>query len=97
MRLYVGNVAFSTTEESLRRLFEAYGTVEDVTLITDRQTGRPRGFGFVEMPNPEEAKAAIEAVDGTQHDGRTLKVNEARPRGERGGSGGRRPQRYDRW
>lgn len=88
MNIYVGNMSFDTTEESLRALFEAHGEVESVRIITDRQTGRPRGFGFVEMPNAEEAKAALAAADGTELDGRTLKVNEARPKTDRRGGGG---------
>jgi len=83
MVIYVGNLAYSSTEESVRRLFEAYGRVTSVRIITDRMTGRSRGFGFVEMPDEAEAKAAIEALDGTVHDGRRLRVNPARPRPER--------------
>lgn len=81
-RLYVGNLPFSATEDSLRALFSKHGTVEKVSLITDRDTGRPRGFGFVEMPNAD-ASRAIEALNGTDFGGRPLRVNEAqeRPRG----------------
>jgi cold-inducible RNA-binding protein len=89
MNIYVGNVSYSSTEESLRELFEAHGAVSSVKLISDRETGRPRGFGFVEMPNDEEAQAAIAAVNGQQHEGRTLNVKEAHPREARGGGRGR--------
>jgi RNA recognition motif-containing protein len=84
-RLYVGNLPFDATQESVRAAFEAHGTVHDVSLVTDRDTGRPRGFAFVEM-DEQGAKAAIQALDSTDFGGRDLKVNEAR---ERGG-GGRR-------
>ena len=88
-RLYVGNLSFQTTEQSLNDLFAEHGQVNSVAIITDRITGRSRGFGFVEMPDDTEAKAAMGAVDGTEVDGRTLKVNEARAREERTGGGGR--------
>ena len=90
MKLYVGNMSYSTTEDSLRDTFGEFGEVEEVAIITDRDTGRPRGFGFVTMPNDDEAKAAIQALDGKELDGRTLKVNEARPRRDAGGSRGPR-------
>lgn len=80
MNIYVGNIAFKATVDDLRQLFEQYGTVKNVTVITDRETGRSRGFGFVEMPNASEAKVAIEALHGTALLGRPLTVNEARPR-----------------
>lgn len=80
MKIYVGNLSFSTTEEQLREKFAEYGEVEEVTVVTDRYTGRSRGFGFVTMPNSEEAKAAIEALNSLELDGRPLNVNEARPR-----------------
>jgi RNA recognition motif-containing protein len=83
MNIYVGNLSYGSTEESLRGLFEAYGTVESVNIITDRYTGRSRGFGFVEMPNDDEARAAIAELDDKEFEGRTLKVNEARPKPER--------------
>ena len=83
MRIYVGNLNFSTTEAGLRDLFGAHGEVVDSTVITDRETGRSRGFGFVEMANDEEGKAAIAALNGTDFDGRQLNVNEARPREQR--------------
>ncbi len=93
MKIYVGNIPFSTTEDSLSAEFGAFGEVEDVALITDRETGRPRGFAFVTMANDEEAKKAIETLNGTEVGGRTITVNEARPReggggGPRGGGGG---------
>ena len=80
MNIYVGNIPFSATADDLRQLFEAYGEVETVKLITDRDTGRPRGFGFVAMPNLHEAKAAISGLSDTTIAGRTLQINEARPR-----------------
>ena len=85
--LYVGNMSFSTTEDQLREVFSQYGTVTKVQLITDRETGRPRGFAFVEMSDGGDQ--AIAALNGSQLDGRTLTVNEARPREDRGGGGGR--------
>lgn len=83
-KIYVGNLSFQATEEDVRNIFEAHGTVESVAMINDRDTGRFRGFCFVEMPDAE-AMTAIEALDGIDHDGRTLRVNEARPREDRGG------------
>lgn len=88
MKIYVGNLSFQTTEDQLRDLFGAHGEVDDVAIISDRETGRSRGFGFVTMSNDDQAKAAIEAVNGTEHEDRTLTVNEARPRTEGGGGGG---------
>ena len=93
MKIYAGNLSFNSTEDAVRDLFSQYGQVDEVALITDRDTGRPRGFGFVEMDD-EGGKAAITALDGTMMDGRNLRVNEARPREERGGGGG---NRRDRW
>jgi len=87
-KIYVGNLAFSSTEQELRDLFGEHGTVTSVALVTDRETGQPRGFGFVEMENG--ADKAISQLDGKQVGGRTLKVNEARPRESGGGGGGRR-------
>ncbi len=84
--IFVGNLSFSTTEEELRGMFEAYGTVDRVSIITDRDTGRSRGFAFIEMGNDQEADSAIAATNGSTVGGRTLNVNEARPRSERGGS-----------
>jgi RNA recognition motif-containing protein len=92
-KLYVGNLPFSTTEAELRSLFEKHGTVESVNVITDRETGRPRGFAFVEM-EASAAEAAMQALDGRELGGRTLRVNEAnerRPGGGGGGGGGRGP------
>src|ERR1700759_5523916 len=87
--LYVGNLPHSTTEAELRNIFEPHGAVEKVSLVTDRDTGRSRGFGFVEMTNADEADRAINALNGTNLGGRPLNVNEARPKGEGGGGGGR--------
>jgi RNA recognition motif-containing protein len=89
MRIYVGNMSFSTSEQALRSEFEKHGTVDEVTIVTDRETGRPRGFAFVNMPNASEGQAALEALNGAEVDGRTLNVSEARPRKEGGGGGGR--------
>jgi RNA recognition motif-containing protein len=88
MRIYVGNMSFSTSEQALRSEFEKHGAVDDVTIVTDRETGRPRGFAFVNMPNASEGQAAMEALNGTEVDGRTLNVSEARPRKDAGGGGG---------
>ena len=90
IKIYVGNLPFSTTEDELRAAFEAHGQVQSASIVMDRQTGRPRGFGFVEMPNDDEARAAIEKMNGQSLGGRDLQVNEARPReagGSRGGGG----------
>ncbi len=86
--IYVGNLSWNLSEDELRETFEAYGDVSSCKLITDRDTGRPRGFSFVEMANDAEAQAAIEALDGFELDGRNMRVNEARPREDRGGGGG---------
>jgi cold-inducible RNA-binding protein len=86
--IYVGNLSFEATEESVRALFEAYGTVGRVNIVTDRDTGQPRGFGFVEMANDGEGEKAIAAVNGTELGGRALNVNEARPKAERSSGGG---------
>jgi RNA recognition motif-containing protein len=83
MQIYVGNLAYTTTDHELRQAFETYGTVERVHIPQDRETGRPRGFGFVEMPNTIEAHVAIANLNGTSLGGRTLTVHEARPREER--------------
>lgn len=110
-KLYVGNLAFSVTDKDLREMFAPYGAVESATLVTDRDTGRSRGFGFVEMTNDSEATSAIAALNGKDSGGRALTVNEARPRAERSGgsrggfrSGGRddyrghaRQPREPRW
>lgn len=89
MKLYVGNISFDTSEQDLEELFGEVGTVESSNIITDRDTGRSRGFGFVEMSSQEEGQKAIAELDGKEVDGRNLKVNEAKPRENRGG-GGRR-------
>ena len=88
MQIYVGNLAFTATEQDVRELFAPYGVVDRVNLITDRETGRPRGFGFVEMADAHAAQEAIQALNGQELAGRTLNVNEARPREERRPSGG---------
>ncbi len=88
MKLYVGNLSFKTTEDQLREIFSQYGEVTSASLVMDRETGRPRGFGFVEFGNDEHAKAAIEGLNGKNMDGRDLTVNEARPREAGGGGGG---------
>ena len=93
MKLYVGNLAFETSSNDLQTLFAQAGTVESVSLIEDRETGRSRGFGFVEMSSEEEGAAAIQQFNGKELGGRALNVNEARPREDRGGGGGGR-QRY---
>jgi cold-inducible RNA-binding protein len=109
--IFVGNLDFGATESSLRTLFERYGTVDRVNLVTDRDTGRSRGFAFVEMPDASQAEQAIAALNGSQVDGRALNVNEARPkpqggggggrggfsRGPQGGGGGARQRREPRW
>ena len=91
-KLYVGNLPFSATEDAVRALFAKHGTVEKVSLITDRDTGRPRGFGFVEMSNAD-ASRAMQALNGTDLDGRSLKINEAQDK-QRSGGGGGGPRRY---
>jgi RNA recognition motif-containing protein len=88
--LYVGNLPHSTTESELRTVFEAHGAVEKVSLVTDRETGRSRGFAFVEMTNAPEADKAIAALNGTDLGGRTLTINEAKPKTDRPKSGGQR-------
>jgi cold-inducible RNA-binding protein len=94
MNIFVGNLNYASTEESIRALFEMHGEVTAVKVIKSWETGRSRGFGFVEMSNQDEARSAIEALDGSDLDGRPLKVNEARPRPDRRGGG---PPRQDRW
>ncbi|MFQ6038122.1 MAG: RNA recognition motif domain-containing protein [Candidatus Aminicenantales bacterium] len=88
MNIYVGNLAPEATEDDLRQAFEGFGKVTSVKIITDRYTGGSRGFGFVEMPNSPEAQSAIHGLDGTDMKGRTLKVNQARPRRDDRGSRG---------
>ena len=87
-RIYVGGLPYSATEEDLENLFSSIGAVKDATIITDRYTGQAKGFGFIEMDNDEEADAAINALNGTQMGGRTLTVNEAKPREDRPRTGG---------
>jgi len=89
MKLYVGNLSFNTSETQLRELFAAHGDVSSAALVMDRETGRPRGFGFVEFANAEHARAAMTALSGKNVDGRDLTVNEAKPR-DNGGGGARR-------
>jgi cold-inducible RNA-binding protein len=86
MKLYVGNLAFQTSNEELQQLFSQAGTVESASIVEDRETGRSRGFGFVEMSSKEEGDAAIQQLNGTEFSGRSLTVNEARPRENRGGA-----------
>ncbi|MGE5608822.1 MAG: RNA recognition motif domain-containing protein [Bacillota bacterium] len=87
-RLYVGNLSYSTSSSDLEKLFAAHGTVQSAEVVADRETGRSKGFGFVEMGTDEEAQAAIAALNGQEDNGRVLTVNEARPREERSGGGG---------
>ena len=87
-KLYVGNLTYGVTDSTLSQLFEAHGTVQSAQVITDRDTGRSKGFGFVEMGSEAEAQAAIQALNGKEVEGRALTVNEAKPREERGGRGG---------
>ena len=101
-KIYVGNFSFSMTESELRSLFEPHGSIESATIATDRDTGRSRGFGFVSMPNDEEAEKAMAALNGKDLGGRALTVNEARPQTERsgfrdGGDRNSRPRRGPRW
>ena len=90
MNIYVGNISYSTNETMLEQAFSAYGTVDSARIITDRDSGRSKGFGFVEMADQSEAQAAIEALNGTDIDGRSITVNEARPKPAGGGGGNRR-------
>jgi RNA recognition motif-containing protein len=89
-KLYVGNLTYGVTDSALEQMFAAHGTVQSAQVIMDRDTGRSKGFGFVEMGSDQEAQAAIQALNGQQVDGRALTVNEAKPREDRGGSGGGR-------
>ena len=87
--IFVGNLSFNTNEDELRQIFESYGQVDRVSILTDRDTGRSRGFGFVEMASDEDGEKAITALNGSQFGGRTINVNEARPKSDhRGGGGG---------
>jgi RNA recognition motif-containing protein len=103
--IFVGNLSFGATESAIRALFERYGTVDRVNLVTDRDTGRSRGFAFVEMSDSAQADQAIQALNGAELDGRAMNVNEARPKTEGGGGrgfsrgpqGGGRPRREPRW
>ena len=105
--IFVGNLSFNTNEDEVRQLFESYGQVDRVSIMTDRDTGRSRGFGFVEMNSNEDGEKAIAGLNGSQLGGRTINVNEARPKAERvgGGGGGGRDRggrgggggRRDRW
>lgn len=88
-RIYIGNLSFDTTEDSLNDLFGQHGQVQGVSIIMDRMTGRSRGFGFIEMADDNEGKAAMEAINGHELDGRALRVNEARERADRGAGGHR--------
>lgn len=99
MKIFVGNLSFGATEDGLRSLFAQYGNVDSVSILTDRDTGRSRGFGFVEMSDAGAARKAMDALNGTDYEGRTLNVNEARPREERGGGGDRRggQRRFNRY
>lgn len=104
-KIFVGNFAFTVTEDYLRQLFEPFGQVDSVAIVTDRDTGRARGFGFVEMQNDDEATKAITALNGTDSGGRALNVSEARPKTERGNTRGsgrdnyrdKKPRRESRW
>jgi cold-inducible RNA-binding protein len=95
--IFVGNLTFGATEDAVRTMFEAYGTVERVSIITDRDTGQARGFGFVEMSVNADADRAIAGLNGKDLDGRALNVNEARPKTERSSGGGGGQQRNNRW
>jgi RNA recognition motif-containing protein len=88
-KLYIGNLSYNTTEEDLRELFSSYGTINSLNIISDRDTGRPKGFGFIEMSTAEEAKAAIDGLNAREVDGRQIKVNEANDRPPRQSGGGR--------
>jgi RNA recognition motif-containing protein len=96
-KLYVGGLPYSVTGERLQEIFSAHGTVESANVISDKFTGQSRGFGFVEMSSSSEAQKAIELLNGTQIDGRTLTVNEAKPMARRDNSGGRRDSGRNRW
>lgn len=98
--IFVGNLSFGATEDAVRSLFEQYGAVERVSIVTDRDTGRAKGFGFVEMSSDADAERAINSLNGTELDGRNMTINEARPKEDRGGGGGRGnggPRQNRRW
>jgi len=97
MNIYVGNLSWEVTQEDLKEAFEAHGQVANANLITDKYTGKSRGFGFVEMPVDDEARAAMSALNGTELKGRELNVNEAKPRNDRGDRGGRGGGRRSSW
>jgi RNA recognition motif-containing protein len=97
VKLYVGNLPYTTTDDELRELFSPHGTVESTAVISDRESGRSKGFGFVELSSAEEAKAAIEALNGKDFGGRNLVVNEARPREDRPRDGGGNGFRQRSW
>jgi RNA recognition motif-containing protein len=101
VNIYVGNLSFEATEDDVRQIFEAFGKVESAKIVQDKYSGQSRGFGFVEMPSADEAKAAISGLNGKEVKGRALSVNEARPRSEKprggGGGGGRGRGRDDRY
>ena len=90
MNIYVGSLSYKATEEDLRKEFEGFGQVQSVNIVTNKYSGESRGFGFVEMPNKDEAQSAIEGLNGRELKGRKISVNEARPRSESHGGGGRR-------
>jgi len=94
MNIYIGNMSYDTTEENLRQAFEGFGEVTSVNIIMDRDSGRPKGFGFVEMAKQEEATAAIAGLNGQEMNGRALNVNEAKPRNDSGGGRGGNRNRY---
>jgi RNA recognition motif-containing protein len=94
MKLYVGNLSFQTSSDDLQQMFAQAGTVESAAVVEDRDTGRSRGFGFVEMSSKEEGEAAISKFNGNEVNGRSLTVNVAKPREDRGGGGGNRGRRY---
>ncbi|MBI5571225.1 MAG: RNA-binding protein [Desulfomonile tiedjei] len=97
IKIYVGNLPFSSSEDELKGMFETYGEVDSAKIISDQFTGRSRGFGFIEMTNREEGLKAIQALDSKDYNGRSLKVNEARPRTESRGGGGGRDGGRSRW
>ena len=97
MNIFVGNLSFNTRDEGLRAAFSAFGAVDSAQVVLDRESGRSRGFGFVEMANDDEARQAISALNGSDLDGRPLTVNEARPKASRGGGGGGGGRGGNRW